>query len=163
MMGLEESIDFLEKTHDLPSIKSLSVILQRCRERKESLYAKNVYAHICKYGLDDQKALGNFIVPMLVDCGNVLDAWRIFPKLPHRNEFSWTSLLHAFIDSGEENHSFNLYEQMKEENIAPSKFTFPTLINKCAVTPLEHKHSGLSIHTDIIIILSQGILFSPSL
>ena len=83
---------------ELPPLQSFASQLKECRGMKDLGHARNIYMKLCNHGLDLNPSIGNYIVPMLVDCGAFEDARVIFSKLPFRNEHSWSSSMRSFIE-----------------------------------------------------------------
>lgn len=113
------------------SARDLINILQKCRKERDIECAQRIYTHMCSNGLESYTRLGNFLVPMLVECGSVVYAEQVFHKLIDQNEFSWTSLMQGYLECGECQHAFDLFQKMQENSICPSKFTIQLLLKLC--------------------------------
>ncbi|KAH7446325.1 hypothetical protein KP509_01G051500 [Ceratopteris richardii] len=87
--------------------------------------------YICESGLEAHARLGNFVVPMLVDCGNLVLGQQAFHRLYNHNECSCTSLMQGYLDFGEGQHAFHLFQKMQESLIPCSKFTLQVLLKVC--------------------------------
>eukprot|EP00250_Pteridium_aquilinum_P018931 c24234_g16_i1 orf=224-697(+) len=132
---------------ELPTtVRGIVSLLQKCRKDKDLASAKAVYAHIQRNGMESQVAVGNHLVPMLVDCGALLEARQVFDRLPHRNERSWTSLMAGYNDRSESYRALILYSKMQEDCVSPSSFTLVVALKACAgLTDLAKGHE---IHAD---------------
>ncbi|KAL6179000.1 hypothetical protein ACLB2K_050516 [Fragaria x ananassa] len=49
---------------------------------------------------------------MYVKCGTMDDALNLFDEMPHRNGFSWNTLLEGYIKSGDQERALNLLDSM---------------------------------------------------
>eukprot|EP00250_Pteridium_aquilinum_P017043 c23424_g2_i3 orf=526-1809(+) len=136
---------------ELPSIENVVLRLQKYRKGKDLWHAKHAYALVCKNGLDTQQAVGNHIVPMLVECGGMLEAEKAFSKLVYQNVHAWTSVISGCIERGQLDQAFQLYSKMLEVNVHPSSHTFVVLLKACImlkdvkrgrVTHLESAEQG---------------------
>lgn len=132
---------------ELPSVDGLISILQQCREHKDLVLAKHVHARICDIGLESHKDVGNYIVPMFVECGSLSAAQEGFKRLPFRNVYSWTSLMLGYTHCEKWQHALDLYHEMKEERVHPSSYTLMSLLKACAGSKDAEK--GQEIHVEI--------------
>eukprot|EP00250_Pteridium_aquilinum_P005721 c15774_g1_i1 orf=341-1300(+) len=131
----------------LPSTEDFVCVVQICREEKVLSHARQLHAHICYHGLDDYRVLGNFLVAMFVDCGSLCAAQQAFDRLVWRKEHSWTALIHGYIEGAESQHALNLYTEMKDDHVRPSKYTFLALLKAC--TKLKCLERGREIENEI--------------
>eukprot|EP00250_Pteridium_aquilinum_P018841 c24218_g10_i1 orf=269-1045(+) len=146
-LGIGDSLAALEGASMPPSIDDCISLLQTCRKLKNSMHADHMHMHIYRSGLECQKDLGNYLIPMFVECGKIRDAEKLFHRMLHRNEHSWTSLIQGYLDFEEPNHAFTLFQKMQEECVQPSKHTFVALINACA--KLKNLERGQEMHAEI--------------
>eukprot|EP00250_Pteridium_aquilinum_P014902 c22272_g6_i1 orf=2-535(-) len=124
-------------------------IIQNCRANKNLATAKCVHVHVHEHGLEVHRAVGNYLVPMLVECGGLSDARQAFHRLAHRSEHAWTSLIQGFVDCGEYEHALNLFQCMQDDRVYPSKFTLQALLKACA--RLKYLEKGWQMHAKIFI------------
>ena len=103
---------------------------------------------VCGNGLDAYGLLGNYIVPMFVECDNLPKARQVLWRLIDRDEYSWTSLIKGYIDSGDFYYGLDLYKSMQEDLVDASGFTFVALLKACA--QLRLFDVGLKFHIMII-------------
>eukprot|EP00250_Pteridium_aquilinum_P028402 c37091_g1_i1 orf=557-895(+) len=96
-------------------VKDFITIVQNCRKRKDLECAKHVHSQICKNRMESHPVLGNYIVPMFVECRSMPDAQEVFDKLANRNVFAWTYLILGYIHSEQPRYALKLYNNMKEE------------------------------------------------
>eukprot|EP00250_Pteridium_aquilinum_P015181 c22430_g1_i1 orf=3-671(-) len=147
-LSTEQALALLEQTSTPPSFNSLIGILQKCRRKKSLVYAKHAHAYVRKNKMDSHKMLGNYLVPMFVDCSGLHDAQQVFDRLGHPNEFSWSSLIHGYTESGDFQWALSLYEKMQECRVHPSTHTFLSLLKACA--RLKSVKRGWEIHNLIV-------------
>eukprot|EP00250_Pteridium_aquilinum_P000107 c10125_g1_i1 orf=2-898(-) len=125
------------------AVEDLIGILQKCRKQRDIVCARKFYTHMCSNGLGAHTRLGNFLVPMLVECGSVHDAQQVFHKLIDQNEFSWTSLMQGYMECGDYQHALYLFQKMHENFIRPSRFTIQVLLKVCArLNSVERIHGS---------------------
>ena len=78
---LKDTLSWLENTSEPPSFDDLIDITHNFRNAKRKTYAQKLYIHIANYGLETHRLYGNYLVPMFVECGDVLCAQRLFHKI----------------------------------------------------------------------------------
>eukprot|EP00250_Pteridium_aquilinum_P015691 c22700_g8_i1 orf=586-2457(+) len=132
---------------DLPSIGTFVAQLRNSRKLKS--FASSVHLHTCivQCGLEAHEALGNYLVPLFVDCGNMPVAQQIFHRLVIRNEYSWASLIQGYVDFGKMQSAFDLFQKMQEDNASPSLHTYVSLLKACA--RLKSLTKGQEIHAEV--------------
>ena len=129
MLLLEQQFAFQsEWTSDLMSIDNYVNVTLSCKKKKDLSYANYVHTKISEIGLDAHMVVGNFIVPMFVECENIYKAQMVFNRLEHKKEHSWTSLIQGFVSSNEPQEAIYLFQKMQEDLVAPSRHTLVALI-----------------------------------
>ncbi|MCO5594883.1 hypothetical protein L7F22_048918 [Adiantum nelumboides] len=123
-------------------------LLQKCRQTKDFLHAKQVHAYMRECNVEYHPVLGNYLVSMLIDCGDVLEAEQVFERLPCHSQYSWSSLIAGFIDHGSSNHAFYLYQKMQEEGVQTKNFLFRAMLKGCS--EIKDLESGQKFHAAII-------------
>ena len=133
--------------HLLP-VEDLISHLHKCREAKDSALAHHLHTHICTLGLEGHGDVGNYIVPLFVECGCLLPASTAFAKLPLKNVYSWTSLMLGFVETEKCHVSLRLYDQMRKERTHPSSYTLLAAVSSCG--GLKQVKKGQNIHVDVM-------------
>eukprot|EP00250_Pteridium_aquilinum_P020790 c24948_g3_i1 orf=1265-4363(-) len=150
ILSIEEMVSSLEALGDvdLPSMDVIIVVIQKCKQHKDVGYAMRLHWHACSIGLEVHVELGNYLVPMFVECGFVSYAEQISHRMMHINEISWTSLIQGSVDSGTPLKSFDLFHDMQDNGIYPSKHTYVTLVKASA--RLKNLQKGQELHGSIV-------------
>ncbi|KAH7331567.1 hypothetical protein KP509_20G040700 [Ceratopteris richardii] len=129
------------------TIESYMFLTQKCRRERNSQLSEQIYVFLCGMGLDVNEALGNHIVPMLVDCEALPLAFQLFKRLTMVSEHAWTSLILGLANDGQLQSALDFYQSMQDEYVQPSSHTLVTLLKVCA--GLNAVNKGRSFHTDI--------------
>ncbi|KAK7263913.1 hypothetical protein RJT34_31512 [Clitoria ternatea] len=79
---------------------------------KEPPIARALHAQLILSGLDASIFLLNNLLHMYSNCGLLHDASRVFRETHHRNTFTWNTMLHAFVDSGQVTQAQHLFDEM---------------------------------------------------
>lgn len=130
-LSLDEALTRLDRRPDFPSVDDFIHILHKCRADKSLISAQRMYSHARRYGLEVHREIGNYLVPMFVECGSLLDAQKMFDRLPHRNVHSWTSLISGYVQSGQSQFALNLYQKMQQDDVRPNSYTLVAILKAC--------------------------------
>ncbi|KAI5083711.1 hypothetical protein GOP47_0003454 [Adiantum capillus-veneris] len=136
-------------TTDLPSPESFLSLVHDCRESRDLSQSQRVHLQICAHGFESLPPLGNYLVPMFVECGSLPVAQQLFHRLNHQNEYSWTSLIQGHVDAGNMELALDMLEPMQAHTILPSTHTFVTLLKACS--KLKSLNRGLAVHHSILL------------
>ncbi|KAH7420947.1 hypothetical protein KP509_13G031800 [Ceratopteris richardii] len=147
-IGVSQPDSPLDCSEGLLSLEKYASILQKCRKEKNLAFANLIHTHLCGNGLEAHESIGNHLVPMYVECGSAINAQQVFNRISHLNEFSWTALIEGYIENGNVDHAFRLYDKMKKDQVAPSKFTYMALLKACIISKSLEK--GREIHVAIV-------------
>ncbi|KAL4192044.1 hypothetical protein AMTRI_Chr06g192040 [Amborella trichopoda] len=80
--------------------------------------------------------LGTALLDMYLKCGSLDIALQIFKELPHKNIFSWNSIISGLAMHGYGLQAIDALNRMRECNIRPDGVTFVGLLSGCS-------HAGL--------------------
>lgn len=141
-------ISVLRQMLDPPSIEDLVCIIQICKRNKDLKYGKLLHVHMCNFGLETHKIVGNHVVQMFAYCGCVSMAQQVLSLLMNYNVYTWTSLMSGFIQCGQAHQVINTYEKMQEIRLYPSKHMLVTMLKACA--RLKDLERGKQMHAHII-------------
>eukprot|EP01018_Ginkgo_biloba_P022118 Gb_05942 [translate_table: standard] len=143
-----ENLHFINQPGLWAESNSYARLLQVCVNMKAQTNGKQVHAHMIKTGLQGNIFVHNNLVNMYAKCGNVVDAQRVFDKMPERNVVSWTAMIagHAQLGHGEE--ALKLFCQMQWAGRKPNQFTFASFFRAC--TGLLTVEQGMQVHVQCI-------------
>lgn len=130
------------------SIEQFVSLLLKCRKLKNAALSNQVHTHITYNGLEAHTVLGNYLVPIYVECGCILEAHYVFDTLVQPNEFSWTSFIQGHVEHGEFENALALFQSMQKSMVLPSNFTFVAVVKACA--QLKVMDMGSHIHLGIV-------------
>lgn len=137
------------REHPISSVEDYISLLRNCKRTRNSLYSSPMYMHLCHNGLETHKELGNYLITMLVECGEWSQAHQLFQKLACQSEFSWSALIQGCVESENYDFSFDLFQDMQQQCIQPSKYTYIALLKACA-SKLSLK-KGWKVHSDVVL------------
>lgn len=131
--------------------------MQVCRMRKDRKQASAVHDKVCSMGIESLPNFVNYMVPMFVDCGSSSSMQQVSNKLHPMNEYSWTSLINGYVQSGQALQAFVAFEQMQDALVHPTSYTFVTLLNLCV--ELVDIERGWKVHAIAVQEDFEGDLF----
>ncbi|XP_061348310.1 pentatricopeptide repeat-containing protein At2g13600-like [Gastrolobium bilobum] len=74
--------------------------------------ARKLHAQLILSGLDASIFLLNNLLHMYSNCGLINDAFLVFSEANDRNNFTWNTMIHAFVDSGRMREAEHLFDEM---------------------------------------------------
>eukprot|EP00250_Pteridium_aquilinum_P005696 c15749_g1_i2 orf=84-812(-) len=148
MVTTKETLSFWHNTNGMPLIDNLLCVLDECKKRKdvESAQILHIYSH--SHGLESHELLGNYLVPLLVECGCFETACQVFQRLSYRNEHSWTSLMQGYVECGKYEYAVSLLEKMQEDGVHPNKYTILAILQPCV--KMKWLEKGQILHAEIV-------------
>lgn len=137
------SMGFKSDRFNLGSILMASAGLSDIKTGRE------LHCHLLRNSLDSDVVLGSALVDLYSKCGLVQEAFKVFERLPERNEVSFNALIAGYVHEREAEKALELYHNMRMEvNVDPDQFTFTTLLTLC--TDYENHYHGKSIHAHLM-------------
>eukprot|EP00253_Pinus_taeda_P029651 PITA_29651 len=160
MRGLKETLQILKVTDYPFNANTYIHLLQACVKKRTLSHGKLVHAHILETGFLPNRCLWNTLVNIYAKCGSLVDARRVFDRMPERDTFSWTVMISAYAAHGPADESLAFFHQMQLAGIQPNQFTFASVLPACA--KLEDLDEGRKIHEEIISCGFQSDVFVGS-
>ncbi|KAL2940955.1 hypothetical protein RDABS01_029305 [Bienertia sinuspersici] len=103
-----------------------------------------ILGHVLKLGFDSDVFVHNGVIHMLVSCGNLEDARKVFDESLVRDLVTWNSLINGYVHCGRATEALKLYDEMKVEGVRPDGVTMIGMVASCA--QLEDLSRGLEFH-----------------
>lgn len=109
---------------------------------------RKIHDHILKSNCQPDIVLHNHILNMYGKCGSLKDARKVFNDMPLRNVVSYTSVIAAYSQNGQEDDAIKLYFEMLKSGLIPDEFTFGSIIKACS--GMNDLRLGRQLHAHII-------------
>ncbi|GAB4850751.1 hypothetical protein Ancab_030051 [Ancistrocladus abbreviatus] len=90
----------------------------------------------------------NHIINMYGKCGSLRDAQEVFDVMRKRNAVTWTSLIAAYSQNGQEGMAIKLYFDMLHSGFMPDQYTFGSVLRACGNIPAIGL--GKQLHAHVI-------------
>ena len=98
----------MDDHHHLPSLQNYADIIYQCKKDKNLAQARSIHTQLCQYGI--QTEMGNFLVPLFVQCGSISNAEQLFLQLNNRSDHSWNHLIQGYVDCGRLEQAIDAYK-----------------------------------------------------
>lgn len=93
--------------------------------------AKQIHAVVIKMGFESDAFIGASLVNVYANCGSMVDALRVFDKLPERDVVLWTAMICGYAQEGQGGKALKLFAQMQESGVKPNNRTFVGVLKAC--------------------------------
>ena len=96
-----------------------------------------VCTHIISKNLDSSPSIGNTLIGMFSNCGDLVMASEVFHKMTVHDAVTWNAKIGGYAEHGYYELANSFFERMiYEENLKPDHITFVNMLTACS-------HSGL--------------------
>ena len=92
---------------------------------------REIHIQLVKLGLDSTSIIGNGLMDMYVQHGDLEEALKVFNESSVRDVVSWNLLITAYAEYGFHELARNQLEEMQTEFIAPNAVTFACILKCC--------------------------------
>ncbi|WCJ18625.1 pentatricopeptide (PPR) repeat-containing protein [Euphorbia peplus] len=133
------------KIHKGVSSADYTNVLDGCIKSRNVIQGKLIHQHLIKISSYPLHLLEK-LTHLYAACKDIHFARKLFDSSPQKptNVLVWNLLIRAYSWDGPFEESLNLYYQMLQKGIQPSKFTFPCVLKACSV--LQRVEDGKKIH-----------------
>lgn len=109
--------EMLEGGKVSPDRLTFPFVLKSCGGLPCEMLGKQVHAHVRKVGLESHLVTENALVDMYAKCENLVDAYKIFDEMPHRDVVSWNSLISGHVKLGDMTRAKSIFDEMGSKSI----------------------------------------------
>ncbi|KAF8030716.1 hypothetical protein BT93_D0026 [Corymbia citriodora subsp. variegata] len=97
---------------------------------------RQIHAHAVKLGYEQSSVtVANTLLTMYDKCGDIGNVFKLFDRIPERDQVSWNSMLAALCRDEEWVLALDCFRSMVSENLEPSSFTLVSLALACSNLP----------------------------
>ncbi|XP_065878778.1 pentatricopeptide repeat-containing protein At5g46460, mitochondrial [Euphorbia lathyris] len=126
----------MRKIGVLPNQSTFSSAFNSCRGLEALDKGKEIHAIVVKLGFETDTFVGNSVVVMYNECGNIKDAVAAFKVINAKNVVSWNSVIVGSSQHGRGMWALVFFNQMIRASVDPDEITFTGLLSACS-------HSGM--------------------
>ncbi|XP_024544493.1 pentatricopeptide repeat-containing protein At4g39530-like [Selaginella moellendorffii] len=129
-----------------PSISIVLAALKACSKTRNLRAGRIIHADQSKNSDEELEVfVANSLVDMYAKCGSMLEAQRVFDRMPRRDVISWTSLMSGYVQTGNGELALELFAFLQEEQgLTPNARTFVAALRACADTAAKENSMELS-------------------
>ncbi|XAR56196.1 hypothetical protein NMG60_11036578 [Bertholletia excelsa] len=108
---------------------------------------KQIHAAALKLDYTSSVTVANTILHMYGKCGEIGDVFKVFDRIPVKDQVSWNSLMAALCQHKEWELALDAFRAMQSEGVEPSSFTLVTLALACSnLSKLDGLRLGKQVH-----------------
>lgn len=137
----------------MPEKVTFLSMLDACDSQAALAQGKQIHICIIHGGLMLDIVVATALVDMYGKCDDIEEARSVFDKLPRRDVVAWNAMIAVYAQHGYGKDSLQLFEQMQQQGVMPSKVTFVSILDACASQAAVAK--GKHVHK---LILQRGFL-----
>ncbi|EOY16504.1 Pentatricopeptide repeat (PPR) superfamily protein, putative [Theobroma cacao] len=98
-------------------LQNYARILQSCNTHNFILLGKQLHSFFLKKGiLSSTITIGNRLLQLYSRCSTTTETWKLFDEMPHRNCFSWNTVIEGYMKSGNKEKSLELFKLIPHKN-----------------------------------------------
>lgn len=131
-----------------PDDVTIICVLAGCLAPDALEAGKVVQACAIELGLNSDIKVKNALINMYSKCGALSDACVVFEGMLNRNVISWTAIITAHCQRGNNEECFHLYKLMEQHGVEPNNVTFISVLGACANE--DALAEGMRIHSSIV-------------
>ncbi|XP_006649833.2 pentatricopeptide repeat-containing protein At5g59600-like [Oryza brachyantha] len=129
--------------HVHPSSATISTILPAFANVADMKHGKEVHGYSVVAGVEQELTVSSALVDMYAKCGLVLDARRLFEKMPQRSTVTWNSMIFGLANSGHCQEAIGLFDRMPRNGAKPDHLTFTAVLTACSYGGMVELGKGL--------------------
>ncbi|CAL9111967.1 unnamed protein product [Musa textilis] len=133
-----------------PDPFSFTAVVAAAAELRDLRCGRKLHALLFRAGLLSSLPVSNSLIDMYGKCSRPADAARVFEGMEERNEVSWCSFLHAYVNSGQGKHAHELFVAM------PLKTTIAWNVLMVGYAQLRESESCLQLFREMQMRGSEG-------
>lgn len=127
---------------------TLCSVLKSSASLQAPMASKQTHALSLKSGLLADKYVANGLIDAYGKCNQIEEAGRLFEDCPFGDVVSYTSMLTAYLQSGQGEEALKLFLGMLEKRLKPDGFVYSSAFNVCA--SLSAYEPGKQIHCHVV-------------
>eukprot|EP00250_Pteridium_aquilinum_P020973 c24999_g5_i1 orf=421-1284(+) len=147
MLNLQEEPSNAEMLPQ-PSVEEAARILHACRKMRNQVLISCLHSCMLRMGLDAHVSIGNYLIVVLVEGGNIYEAQLVFDRLVYRYVWSWDALISGYNNCEKPQRALTLYDRFREDHsLRPTGRVYVELLKACK--KLKDLERGLDIHAEV--------------
>ncbi|WMV43155.1 hypothetical protein MTR67_036540 [Solanum verrucosum] len=132
----KEAIEFFHLLDFEPDEITMATILSACRQLGIIRHGKQIHAHLIRSGFYINAFVSAALVDMYSSCGRLDIAHQVFQSSAERSIAAWNSMISAYGFHSNGQKAIDIFHEMIDSGLTPSKVTFINLLTACSHTGL---------------------------
>ncbi|KAI4376768.1 hypothetical protein MLD38_014491 [Melastoma candidum] len=122
----------MQESEVRPNPVTITSVLSACAQLGALSLGKWVHELIKREEFDANIFVMTALIDMYAKCGSIAEARHLFDLMPDKNVVTWNSMISGYGLHGHGNEAWNLYNQMLQCGIFPSRVTFLSVLHACS-------------------------------
>ncbi|KAJ1403854.1 Tetratricopeptide-like helical domain superfamily [Sesbania bispinosa] len=123
---------------------TLIAVLKSCDNESDLPAGRQIHSLIVKSSVSHHTLVGNALVHMYSECGQIGDAFKAFVDIVWKDDSSWSSIIGTYKQNGMESEALELCKEMLAEGFTFTSYSLPLCISACS--QLSAIHVGKQFH-----------------
>nr|KYP66570.1 Pentatricopeptide repeat-containing protein At2g13600 family [Cajanus cajan] len=144
----EEAVNFFKemcRQRVRPDQHVLSIaVLKSCENKSDLPAGRQIHSLIVKSSLSHHTLVGNALVHMYTECGQIGDAFKAFVDIVYKDDGSWSSIIGTYKQNGMKSEALELCREMLADGITFTSYSLPLCISACS--QLSALNAGKQLH-----------------
>ncbi|KAH7330935.1 hypothetical protein KP509_20G008700 [Ceratopteris richardii] len=124
-------------------------VLKACSNLRVLSVGQIIYCHIVDMGLWFDANIGSCLIHMYANCGTLVDAQRVFEKLPMGSSLLLIAMIDIYVEHDHIEEALELFETHYNHEIQPNVGLFVSILKGCSIS--GDLCRGRYIHAEIIL------------
>ncbi|XP_060207857.1 pentatricopeptide repeat-containing protein At4g19220, mitochondrial [Lycium barbarum] len=132
----KEAMEFFRLLEFEPDEITMATVLSACRQLEIIRHGKQIHAHVIRSGFYQNAFVSAALVDMYSSCGRLDIALKVFQSSAERSIAAWNSMISAYGFHSNGQKAIDIFHDMIDLGLTPSKVTFINLLTACSHTGL---------------------------
>ncbi|KAI9077381.1 hypothetical protein K1719_040694 [Acacia pycnantha] len=134
--GSTSCMQLFQELHQSTSLQiegtTIVAVLKSCQCSSDLLAGRQIHPLILKSSASLHTVVGNAVISMYSECGEIDDAYKAFVDIVWKDASSWSSIIGAYQQNGKELEALALCKMMLASGISFTSYSLPSCITACS-------------------------------
>ncbi|KAI5072872.1 hypothetical protein GOP47_0012978 [Adiantum capillus-veneris] len=131
-----------------PNCVILLFVLKACLDMKLLDQGMILHDHLVTNSNESDLALGSALVGLYSNCGELLEARKVFDSLSCKDAVAWAAMIGGYAQARQDLSALSLFSKLQEEGLKPSDATFSSTLKVCGV--MQNLEAGKLLHHQFV-------------
>lgn len=120
------------RSHVVYDSFTFAIALKACADSGSLNHGREIHAQAMKKGFDAISFVANSLATLYNKCGKLEHGLNLFEKMSMRDVVSWTTIITALVQTGQEEQAAQAFIRMRGSDVSPNEYTFAAIVSGCA-------------------------------